>query len=155
MFTRFSDDDARVQKKLDGLCFAAKYQLEAPGNGLKLPYFQDPNVRLQRFGANLRTNTVGVESDLFGMTRKYCRDEVNANDYTKHEEQSHPYTLVYEEETPFVCESRAILPAWNLRGVEVSRWERPFLNPQANLEKRFQDNISTRLMEKDFFVREV
>ena len=36
--------------------------------------------------------------------------------------------------------------------LEQIRWETPFLNPQSNVEKRFYDNISTRILEKDYYV---
>jgi hypothetical protein len=51
-----------------------------------------------------------------------------------------------------VDESRAVLPAWTVRGVDAgySRWEHPWLNPQAReaTEKQFLDNVSTRLLLK-------
>ena len=46
-------------------------------------------------------------------------------------------------------------PAWMYRDLEQPRWEQPFLNPQANLEKGFHDNIQTRILEKDFFVPKI
>jgi DNA segregation ATPase FtsK/SpoIIIE-like protein len=37
------------------------------------------------------------------------------------------------------------------RAVDFNRWEEPFINPQANVEKKFHDNIDTRLLEKDYY----
>jgi hypothetical protein len=37
------------------------------------------------------------------------------------------------------------------RDLEHPRWETPIINPQANLEKPFHDNIQTRILEKDFY----
>jgi hypothetical protein len=37
------------------------------------------------------------------------------------------------------------------RDLEQKRWETPFVNPQANVEKRFADNLQTRILEKDFY----
>ena len=152
-FTRFHDDDARIRKQMEMQTYIGRYQMDAPGNGMDLPYLQDPQIRLQRWGCNLRTNTVGVEGDLFGLSRRYNRDLAEVNDYRTHAAASKSFSDNYANEAPFVCESRAILPAWMLRGVEAPRWETPFINPQANVEKDFSDNISTRLLEKDYFVR--
>ena len=50
-----------------------------------------------------------------------------------------------------VNESRATHPAWMYRDLEQKRWETPFVNPQANVEKRFANNLQTRILEKDFY----
>lgn len=152
-FTRFHDDDARVRKQLEVMTYVGRYQMDAPGNGMNLPYLEDPQIRLQKWACNLQTNTVNLESDLLGLSRIYNRDIIHLNNYQTHAAKAKAYCSKYENEAPFVCESRAILPAWMLRGVEIPRWETPFINPQANVEKDFRDNISTRLLEKDCFVR--
>jgi hypothetical protein len=35
---------------------------------------------------------------------------------------------------------------------EYNRWENPFINPQDNVERVFNWNIQTRILEKDNFV---
>jgi hypothetical protein len=50
-----------------------------------------------------------------------------------------------------VQESRASHPAWMVRDREQARWEQPWLNPQAPIEKDFYDNIQTRILEKDYY----
>ena len=153
MFTRFHDDDIRVAKQLQILGQVANYQLDVPGNGMDLAYFEDPYIRLQKHGSNLRNNTVNVESDLFGMTRKYNRDDIDSNNYIRHQVHSTPYNEKNaKREKTFVCETRAVIPAWNLRGIEIPRWESPFLNPQSKIEKEFKDNISTRILEKETYL---
>ena len=152
--TRFHDDDIRVWKQLQTLSYVGKYQLDVPGNGMHLPFMEDPTVRLQKYGCNLRTNTVNIESDLYGMTRKSNRDEIEGNDYTRHQAESEVFDANAPVETTYSHESRSDMPAWTLRGIEIPRWERPFLNPQAKLEKTFRDNVSTRLLEKDVYVEQ-
>jgi hypothetical protein len=147
-FTRFHDDPARIKKQLQQSTYTGRYELNTPGPGINLPFFEDPQLRLQRWGANLQTNTVGLESDLFGLTRKLERDPESSN-YIKHEQTGQ--TPNYPTADPFVEESRASHPAWSYRSLEHPRWEEPWLNPQANLEKRFHDNIQTRILEKDYF----
>ena len=68
-FTRFHDDPVRIQKRLEESTFLGRYQLNKPGPGTKMPFFEDPNVRLQSWGANLHNNTIEFESELRGLKR--------------------------------------------------------------------------------------
>ena len=68
-FTRFHDDPSRIKKQLDESTFQGRYFLNTPGAGMDLPFKEDPHFRLQKWGANLHTNTVNIESDLHGLTR--------------------------------------------------------------------------------------
>jgi hypothetical protein len=149
-FTRFHDDPYRIKKQAQESSFAGRYYLDKPGQGVDLPFVEDPQLRLQGWGANLRTNTVNLESDLLGMTRPLNRDLVDANDYTKFSETTN--AVSYRDVKPFVDESRASHPAWMYKDLEQTRWEQPFLNPLNGLEKGFNENIQTRILEKDYFV---
>ena len=80
-FTRFHDDPARIQKQIDESSFVGRYMLNTPGQGIDLPYIEDPQIRLQRWGANIMTNAINLESDLFGLSRPLNRDVVDQNDY--------------------------------------------------------------------------
>ena len=73
-FTRFHDDPCRVKKQLQESTDQGLYYLNVPGNGTNMPFIEDPHIRLQQWGANLRTNTIGVESDLMGLTRRLNED---------------------------------------------------------------------------------
>lgn len=150
-FTRFHDDPIRIVKQVEGSSYAGKYALNTPGPGDLLPYMEDPQMRLQRWGANLMTNKIHLESDLRGMTRKTNRDCVHQNDY-KSFAAGAGHVSYPASDFNFVSESRATHPAWELRAIEQPRWEQPWLNPQANLEKKFPDNIQTRILEKDYYV---
>lgn len=151
--TRFSNDSARIKKELAESTFAERYYLNTPGPGLDLPFVEDPHLRIQTWGANLRTNTIHLESDLRGMTRKLCRDDINQNHHIVNAVQSS--AMGFSNLESFVDETRASQPAWLLRGTEQPRWEDPLLNPQANIEKSFIDNIQTRILNKDHFVPKV
>lgn len=148
-FTRFHDDPYRIKKQLEETTYTGRYMLNTPGQGVDLPFMQDPQLRLQKWGANLTTNTINVESDLLGLTRPLNRDLVNQNNYKLKSVSSSPIT--YKNATPIVDESRATHPAWKYRDLEQSRWEKPLLDPQANLEKQFPNNLQTRILEKDYF----
>lgn len=152
-FTRFHDDSARINKQNEMMSYSIRYQLDRPGNGLDLPFQEDPNIRLQYWAANMRDNSINVENDLRGMTRKLNRDLVDANDYVKHSASSYAYS--YNNKQPFVEESRASHPAWMYKDLEHSRWENPFLNPLNGIEPEFARNINTRIIEKDHFVPKI
>lgn len=154
MFTRFHDDEVRIQAQMRAQTFAGRYAIAMPGPGVDLPFQEDAQLRLQRWGANLRNETVNVESDLMGMTRSLNRDDVDSNNYIATAVSSTMPTS-YGTATPMVEESRASVPAWQFREAEHSRWELPWTNPQAHLEKPFHDNLPTRLLEKDYFQPEL
>jgi hypothetical protein len=149
-FTRYHDDPYRIKAQAQDSSFSGRYNLDVPGPGINLPFFEDPQLRLQKWGANLQTNTVGLENDLFGLTKKLNCDSLGNN----YKNVAVPTSkLSYPVANPTVEESRATNPAWMYRDLEHPRWETPWINPQANFEKRFHDNIQTRILEKDFFSR--
>jgi len=149
-FTRFNYDRDRTKKSIEESSFAGKYALNTPGPGVNVPFMEDPHIRAQKWGANMMTNTVNLESDLFGLSRPINRDLLETNDYKKNKVDTS--SVFYSSSQPFIEESRASHPAWMYKDLEQTRWETPFLNPQNNLEKLFQDNIQTRILEKDYFV---
>ena len=73
-FTRFYDDEIRIQKQLQQQTFPGRYRINVPGQGSSMPFQEDAHVSLQQWGANLRTNTINLESDLMGLSRKIGRD---------------------------------------------------------------------------------
>jgi hypothetical protein len=148
-FTRFHDDPYRIKKQIEESSGPGRYRLNQPGQGVDLPFLEDPQLRLQGWGANLRTNTVNLESDLFGMTRPLNRDLVTINDYKANSVNTS--VVSYSVAQPFVQESRASHPAWMYKDLEQPRWEAPHLNPQHGLEKGFHENIQTRILEKDYY----
>lgn len=146
-FTRFYDDPVRVESRLDLSTFEGRYQLNRPGPGMDMPFMEDPQLRLQKWGANLNTNTVNLESDLRGLSRTLNRDNVQKNVYQTHSANTVVRSFPISES--FVEESRSSHPAFMYRGLEQSVWEKPILDPQANLEKPFETNIQTRLLRRN------
>ena len=148
-FTRFSSDTARIQKSLEQTTSAGRYMLDKPGPGMQLGFFEDPQIRMQGWGANLCENYVNLESDMLGLTRKTNRDLVDINDHKKNAVIAPPMT--WGTVNPIIDDSRASCPAWMFRDVENDRWETPFFNPQNNIERPFNFDIQTRILEKDNF----
>jgi hypothetical protein len=148
-FTRFHDDPHRIKKQVQESSGAGRYYLDTPGQGMDLPFVEDPQIRMQYWGANLRTNTVDLESDFLGLTRHLNRDLIGLNDYKRY---AAPTSHVsYRNETPYVQESRATHPAWTYKDQDHTRWEAPLLNPLNGLEKGFHENVQTRILEKDYY----
>ena len=80
---------------------------------MDLSFHEDPQIRLQKWGANLHNNTVNIESDLQGLSRKNNRDLPKYNNYKSFSANSSQQT--YKVEKPSVEESRASHPAWMYR----------------------------------------
>ena len=149
-FTRFHDGPYRIKKQLEESTFTGRYMLDTPGPGINMPFYEETQMRLQKWGANLAHDPVTLENDLIGLTRPLNRDLLTVNDYKMSAPKYIPNH--YSSKTPFVEESRATDPAWTYREKDQMRWENPWLNPQANLEPQFQMNIQTRILEKDYYV---
>ena len=154
MFTRISDDRARMEAQNRTQTFIGRYQLNTPGCPSD-SFSEDPNIRLQGWGANLQGNTTDLESEFRGLGRHLNHDRLHYNDYNNHKTQTIPRS--YGTQQPFVEESRATDPAWMYRGVENTRTfcpsQRPFLNPQAlsRIEFAMPSNINSTLIAKDAF----
>ena len=57
-FTRFHDDPIRIQKQLDESTFSGRYMLNTPGQGIDMPYHNETQMRLQRWGANITNDII-------------------------------------------------------------------------------------------------
>jgi hypothetical protein len=145
-FTRFKDDPARVNKYLEESTSIGKYQLNTPGNGLMNPYIEDTHIILQKWGANLQSNSLLVENELRNMGRPLTRD---LNTYKEVDTQMYQYPVKNFN----IDESRASLPAWTFRDKEQVRTDFPQRNDQINKSASvpFQNNLQTRILEKDYY----
>ena len=149
-FTRFRDDPCRINKQLQESTGTGRYMLNVPGNGSKPLYMEDPHIRMQKWGANLMTNTVNLESDLFGLSRNSNRDDIEKNNYRLNAVKTNPVT--YATMNVSTDQSRATHPAWEYRDLEQTNYSILPLNPQENVCFPFQNNLNTRILEKDIFV---
>ena len=148
-FTRFKYDECRTKKSLQQSTDPGRWILNVPGNGANPCYIEDPQIIPQKWGGNLRTNTINLENDLLGVNRKIGRDCLNEI-YTNYNVQNDKieYPICDKEIT---SESRATNPAWWYRDLEQVDWQYPQINPQINTCIPFQNNISSRIIEKDNF----
>ena len=151
-FTRFHDDPCRVAKQLQQSTGPGRWILNVPGNGVNPDYMADPQIRIQTWGGNLMTNCVNLESELRGVNRKLSRDCLGKDQYQKFNVATKP--IQYPTNTKmYTEESRTIMPAWTARDLEQVNWYTLPLNPQENTCMPFQNNLSTRILEKDNFVQ--
>lgn len=148
--TRFFYDPCRTKKQLQQATDPGRWILNVPGNGDKPCYMEDPQIIPQKWGANLRTNTINLESDLMGVNRNLSRDCLGKDQYQNYNVSNH--AIQYPTCVNLTTEqSRATNPAWWYRDLEQTDWSYPPLNPQVNTCMPFQNNLSTRILEKDYF----
>jgi hypothetical protein len=152
--TRFNDDPCRITKKLQQMTDPGRWILNMPGNGDKPCFIADPQILLQGWGANLRSNTINLESDLLNVNRPLNKDCLGKNEYQKYNVPNK--AIEYPTCTNvFTEQSRAIMPAWTARDLEQVNWYPLILDPQENTCLPFQNNLSTRILEKDYFQRSI
>ena len=153
-FTRFNYDYQRTAKLLQESTGPGRYLLNTPGNGVNPCYFEDPHIRLQKWGANLMQvkgegNVIDIASDLDGRTRRATKA------CPKAQFPNHGVAKTMRNKYPkcksFTDETRASHPAWMYRDLEQTRWEYPLLDPQENTCMPFHNNLSTRILEKDYY----
>ena len=157
--TRINYDVCRTKKMLQQATDPGRYILNVPGNGSKPCYMEDPQIRIQKWGANLRTNSINLESELIGLganqgnsnNRFLSRDCLVKDQYQYYNVNSE--SIEYPScSNLYTEESRSIMPAWTARDLEQVDWYTLPLNPQENTCLPFQNNVSTRILEKDYFV---
>lgn len=159
-FTRFHDDPCRIQKYLEETTNIGNYGINVPGNGLNLPFLNDPHIRMQKWGANLSQNQIALESDLRGQTRALNRDLLKENNYTNYLNNNNLY---YVNSYPvnsneITGQPRASHPAWTLRELDSINAPNNFnyllMDPQENTCIPFHNNIASRMVEKDYYAKE-
>ena len=148
-FTNIKYDRNRMEKDMRISTETGRYHIAVPGPGSDVSFEEDPFIRLQKHGANLRTNTINLESDLLGLTRSLNRD---CNPLNNYQQQSANSSIInYSSNEPFTEQSRVTHPAWLYKDLEQPHWSILPLNPQENTCKPFHNNLSTRILEKDYY----
>jgi len=145
-FTRFHDDECRIRKQLETQTYMGRYMLDKPGNGVDMPFVADPYMRLQEWGANWDSRAIEIDGNLRGLGRKLDRDCMISNAMKIRQPTQ------YQVSTTSTQQSRATHPAWETRDLEQNhRYILP-LDPQENTCMSFQNNLNSRILEKDYFL---
>jgi hypothetical protein len=155
-FTRFNYDKCRTEKLLQESTGPGRYMLNVPGCGSKPTYFNDPQIRMQKWGGNLRKVRDGapidIDSDLLGITRPLTKDCIS-KEYPNKGVITSEKVKYSECNKATTQESRVTHPAWMYKDLEQDhRYYLP-LDPQENVCMNFQNNLNTRLLERDFYER--
>jgi hypothetical protein len=149
-FTRYHDDPVRIAKGLEQSTFAGRYLLDTPGPGIQMPFIEDPQLRIQRWGANMWSDSTNLESELRGLGRPLNHDVKTYQETRIH----NGYQISFPSHSAGITdESRATHPAWMYKDLEQTRWEVPLINPQANVFRPFDNLTNTRILAKDEFAR--
>ena len=149
-FTRFSSDPDVINTRLVESTFNGVYNMNVPGNGLINPFIDDTHIRLQKWGANLRTNTLDIENDLRGTNRKLgsdCQNYMKTSALNNSRQNSFPTKSFLTDET------RASCPAWLFRDLPQYSPSYLQINPQLNVAMSFENNQATRNLEKDYYLK--
>lgn len=155
-FTSIKNEPCRIKKQLEISTNLGRYMNDVPGPGDDVAFCEDPHIRLQGWGANLRTNTINLESALLGLNRPLNHDCMEKNNYKDHQPSNRQY--IYGSSEPFVEQSRTIMPAWTLRDAEQgktvpARWNYLHEDPQEHYGIPFVNCTNTRLGFKDNYER--
>lgn len=148
--TRISNDPIRIRKSLQQVKDQAQYQLNVPGNGVNMPLEMDPHLRLQKWGANFAPEFIDIENKLFTLDRQLVRGCLKSQIYTPID-----YTKInYDTRDSSVKVNNLENPAWNLRDRENSYMFDIVHESQENkFSIPFDNNLGTRLHEKDLFCK--
>lgn len=146
--TRIRNDPIRIFKEMEIFTNPGRFAIETPKWNDSYEFIEDPHVRIQNWEGNKYNNRVDIENDIQGYTKPLSRDYVEKDQYKQYAPtpNKNQYGLISKTITD---ESRATLPAFLFRDLEVNRFETPFINPQDRIEREFAWNIDTRLIEKD------
>jgi len=147
--TNLKSDTHRISRDLELLTELGRYQLSAPGPGSNVGFQEDPFIRIQKHGANLRTNTINLESNLMGLSQTLNNDCLELNNYKNNKVESSKVT--YTSNRPGTDQSRSTHPAWMYKDLEQVNWSILPLNPQEHTCIPFHNNLSSRILEKDYW----
>ena len=153
-FTRFHDDPCRITKQLQQQTDQGRWILDVPGNGDKPCFALDPQIIPQKWGANLWTNSIDIQSSLLGIDKRLNRDTILCdNKYKKQTVYSSPIQYPVCDSFLTTEQPRAIMPAWTARDLQQNHAYILPNNPQDNAEIPFNSYASTRIFEKDYFTQ--
>ena len=148
--TRFNYDECRTKKYLQQSTGPGRYIMNAPGNGLEPTYTDEPQIRLQKWGGNLREvpggHPIDIDSELIGLNTRISKYESIKTKKLVTDKKN------YNEKSFKIDETRATHPAWTFRELEQVRWEHPLIDPQMNTEIPFSHNNNSSLDYKDRFI---
>jgi hypothetical protein len=152
-FTRIHDDSGSIATQLQQQTDQERWYLDVPGNGDKPCFILDPQIIPQKWGANLWTHCIDIQSSLLGIDRQINRDCLDKSKYKKQTVHVSPIDYPICDHFLTTEQSRAIMPSWTARDLPQNHAYILPNNPQAHTEMPFRSYTSTRILEKDNFQR--
>jgi hypothetical protein len=151
-FTRFRDDPCKINIQNQQSTDQGRWVLNTPGNGDSPFFMSDPNIISQKWGGNLWSNAIDVQSYLLGMNKRIGKDCLGKEKMDQHFPNINSSPNQYSVSRDLTTEqSRAIAPSWTVRDMQQVHFNDLPLDPQENTTMRFPNNLSTRILEKDYF----
>ena len=152
--TRYNYDDLRTVKILQESTGPCRYIMNVPGPAQSTTYVADPQMRLQGFAGNNRRvrggHPIDIDSDLRGITRRIVGSGSHMYP-NKGVTKSEP--IKYQENKGTMQrQTRVTHPAREYRHLEQTLVFPLLLNPQENVCFHFENNLNTRLLERDSYV---
>ena len=145
--TNIRNEPSRLELEMNQSTGTGRYMLNVPGPGDHMPMQDDPFIRLQKWGANYSPNLIYLENELRNQNHRLNRDELKFV-YNKVAIKKPNYKAVNSKTE----QSRAVLPAWELLDKDITRWDYVHKNPQSNVFRTFENNISSRIEVKDKYL---
>lgn len=152
-FTRYNYDECRTKKLLQESTDPGRYVLNTPGWGDSPSLFNDPQMRHMGWSANLQMvsngHPIDIDSELKNVNKKLQR-------YGRHYKvakplKTHPITAPTHN-SEITSQSRTTHPGFLYRDLRQDHTIPLHLNPQENVCLTFQNNLNTRILEKDSHV---
>ena len=147
-FASIKSDPLRIKKDLEISTKTGRYQLDVPGPG-NVGFYEDPFIRLQKFGANLMTNTINLESDIKGLNKKLKRD-CDLIKKTQNDKYQSRFVR-YNNVVPLTEQTRTTHPVSSTGVLPSIEPKMLHFNPQENVFLPFNGYLSTRILEKDTY----
>jgi len=147
--TRIRNDPIRISKENEIFTNEGRYQIDTPKWENRCEFFEDPHIRIQNWEGNKYSNRIDIENDILSYNKPLSRDYLEKDVYINYSPSNLKYPNYNNCSKTITDDSRSVLPPFIFRGMEINRFEEPFINPQNNIEIPFQTNINTKLIEKD------
>jgi hypothetical protein len=149
-FTRRQYDGCKTTDDLRVTTGPGRYQIGTPPQYNNASFAPEPTIRQQMWGASLNSQFIktDVESDLLNLNRPTTKTICNQYDPTTDKINQAESELMKEESFPQTF-SRLVDPPCTMRSTGWNRWEWLCENPQENAMMPFDNNITSRLQQKD------
>lgn len=149
--SRIGADPCRIMKHNEQSTMPGRWAIDVPGPGTDAPYMEDPHVRVQKWAGNLRTHSMHLQNTFMRGLAQEPRDCITNKSIFKGGVNDISSPIFSTSSRGLTTEqSRAICPAWTLRGLEGDAWVEP-VAPKNNMNP-FMPTLDGRDLSKKEWV---